>query len=96
VKFLVLWELELRALQPTILKLIGQMADYSKSLKNQGKLHSQYHVVGRHGGAWIYEVDSNEELERLIAGSPVHNYAQYHVLPLAEMEAPEYKVQRRK
>lgn len=87
-KFLVLWELDLRLLQPAIVKSIAKMPEYGKSLNDKGKLHSRYHVVGKHGGAWIYEVNSNEELERLLAASPVYNYAQYQVFPLAEMETP--------
>jgi hypothetical protein len=49
---------------------------------------ARYHVVGAHGGAWIYEVDSNEELERLLARAPVYNVARYTVHALADMEAP--------
>jgi muconolactone delta-isomerase len=49
---------------------------------------ARYHVVGRHGGAWIYDVDSNEELELLLAMAPVYNFARYEVLPLADMEDP--------
>ena len=45
-------------------------------------------IVGKHGGAWIYDVDSNEELERLLAMAPVYNFARYAVYPLAEMETP--------
>ncbi len=45
-------------------------------------------VVSSHGGAWIYNVTSNEELDRLLAMSPVYNCATYQVLPLAEMEDP--------
>jgi muconolactone D-isomerase len=33
-------------------------------------------------------VSSNEELDRLLAMSPVYNYASYQVLPLAEMSDP--------
>ena len=33
-------------------------------------------------------VTSNEELDRLLAMSPVYNYATYQVLALAEMEDP--------
>ena len=43
---------------------------------------------GFNGGAWIYKVDSNEELDRLLAMSPVFNYATYQVLTLAEMRDP--------
>ena len=65
--------------------------DYEKNIKKleaEGKLECRYHVVGSHGGAWIYKVDSNEELDRLLAMSPVYNYAKYQVLPLAEMRDP--------
>jgi muconolactone delta-isomerase len=43
--------------------------------------------VGRHGG-WIYNVKSNEELDLLLATSPVYNYAHYEVLALADMSDP--------
>jgi muconolactone delta-isomerase len=33
----------------------------------------------------VYDVGSNEELERLIALMPVYNFAHYTVYPLAEM-----------
>ena len=59
-------------------------------LKKLGdKLECRYHVIGSHGGACIYKVDSNEELDRLLATSPVYNYATYQVLALAEMTDPE-------
>ena len=38
---------------------------------------ARYHVVGAHGGAWIYEVDSHEEFERLLATAPVFDFATY-------------------
>jgi muconolactone delta-isomerase len=64
------------------------MPDYTKRIREDGKLVARYHVVGKHGGAWIYEVDSNEELERSLAMSPVHNFARYEVHALAEMDTP--------
>lgn len=88
-KFLVLWRFEIVGLRSEVVGAIGRMPDYAASLIKQGKLVSRYHIVGRHGGAWIYEVNSNEELERLLALSPVYNLAHYEVLALAEMESPE-------
>jgi muconolactone delta-isomerase len=63
-----------------------QMPDYAKKLGD--KLECRYHVIGSHGGAWIYKVTSNEELDRLLAMSPVYNFATYKVLALAEMTDP--------
>ena len=46
--------------------------DYTAKLQEQGK----------HGGAWIYDVDSNEQLEQLLAMSLVYSFSNYEVLRL--------------
>jgi muconolactone delta-isomerase len=87
-KFLVLWKLELSSLSTEVVRAVLRMPEHAEPLQEQGKVIARYHVVGTHGGAWIYDVDSNEELEMLLARSPVYNYASFQVLPLAEMAAP--------
>jgi len=86
-KFLVLWHFELNRLGAEVNRAVMRMPQYADKLKD--KLECRYHVIGSHGGAWIYDVSSNEELDRLLAMSPVYNYASYQVLPLAEMVDPE-------
>ncbi len=86
-KFLVLWRIELALLSKEMARAIGNMADYGSTLERDGKVLARYHIVGAHGGAWIYEVDSHEEFERLLARSPVFNFARYEVLALADMGA---------
>lgn len=86
-KFLVLWELE--KINERTVTTVMSMPEYADRIHERGKLVVRYHVVGKHGGAWIYDVDSNEELERLLAMAPVYNFARYDVIPLAEMEGPE-------
>jgi len=88
VKFLVIWHFEVSRLTPDVIRAIGEQPKYGEKLAAQKKLECRYHVVGSHGGAWIYNVESNEELDRLLAMSPVYNYASYQVLPLAEMSDP--------
>jgi len=88
VKFLVMWELDLARLSTGVLHAVMRMPEYAQRIADQGKLAARYHIVGKHGGAWIYDVDSNEELERLLALAPVYNFAHYDVYPLAEMESP--------
>lgn len=87
-KFLVLWHFDITRLGPEVIRAIAQQPAHGEKLEKQGKLECRYHVVGSHGGAWIYKVGSNEELDRLLAMSPVYNFATYQVLPLAEMEGP--------
>jgi muconolactone delta-isomerase len=84
-KFLVLWRLELGRLSPEAVRGVTRMHEYGKRLESEGKVLSRYHVVGSHGGAWIYEAESHQELDRLLALAPVYNFASYQVLPLAEM-----------
>jgi muconolactone delta-isomerase len=84
-KFLVLWRMELSLLSREMAQAVGKMADYGVGLERDGKVLARYHVVGAHGGAWIYEVDSHEEFERLLARAPVFNFARYEIYPLAEM-----------
>ena len=87
-KFLVLWRLDTARLTPEVIRAVLEQPKYAKKLEAEGKLECRYHVVGSHGGAWIYKVSSNEELDRLLAMSPVYNFATYQVLPLAEMTDP--------
>ena len=87
-KFLVLWHFDVIRLTPDVVRAIAEQPKYGEKLEADGKLECRYHVVGSHGGAWIYKVASNEELDRLLAMSPVYNFATYQVLPLAEMTDP--------
>ena len=52
-KFLVLWEIEIAHLGPEAIQAVMRMPEYAKKTRDQGKLTARYHVVGKHGGAWI-------------------------------------------
>lgn len=84
-KFLVLWQIELSLLGPEMARAVGGMPAYGQRLQDEGKVLARYHVVGSHGGAWIYEVGSHEEFERLLAMAPIFNFARYTIHALAEM-----------
>ena len=90
VKFLVLWNFRstIRAGLPEVAKMISTLQDYAKELEKEGKVERYYHIVGRHGGAWIFDVKSNEELEVLLAKMSVYNFAKYKIYPLSEMKKP--------
>ncbi len=92
-KFLIMWSLAIERLSEPMMKAVLRVPEYAKPLEASGKIERRYHIVGRHGGAWIYNVDSNEELERLLAQSPVFNFSRYEVIPLADMENPAAIIQ---
>ena len=87
-KFLVLWRIDIALLSRGVLQAVLKMPEYATPLEQRGTVVCRYHLVGAHGGAWIYDVESNEELDRLLALSPVFNYSRYEILPLAEMTPP--------
>ena len=84
-KFLVLWHLDVGQPGPDLIKAIAGQQNYGKKLEADGKVECRYHLIGKHGGAWIYNVKSNEELDLLLAMAPVYNFAHYDVMPLADM-----------
>ena len=84
-KFLVIWHMEISRLSSEMMKSVLRMRDYAVPLEEKGKVIGRYHIVGSHGGAWIYDVTSNDELEMLLAQSPVYNYSHFDVYPLADM-----------
>lgn len=84
-KFLVIWRMEISRLSGEMMRSVLRMPDYAKPLEESGKIIGRYHIVGSHGGAWIFDVTSNDELEMLLAQSPVYNYSTYTVYPLADM-----------
>lgn len=84
-KYLVLWRLDLALLSKPMAAAVARMPTYAQPLERTGKVLARYHLVGAHGGAWIYNVESNEELERLLGLAPVYNFARYDVHPLADM-----------
>jgi muconolactone delta-isomerase len=85
VKFLVIWQIDIALLSKQVLQMVMTMPDYAGPLERSGKVVARYHIPGTHGGAWIYDVDSNEELDHLLARSPVFNFSRYTIHPLAEM-----------
>jgi muconolactone delta-isomerase len=85
VKFLVIWKLDLSLLSPQVASAVARMPAYARPLEQTGQVTARYHIVGAHGGAWLYDVTSHEELERLIAMMPIYNFAHYTLYPLADM-----------
>lgn len=87
-KFLVIWRLEIARSGPEMMRAVLRQQEYGSRLQSEGKLIGRFHLVGGHGGAWIYDVGSNEELDNLLAQAPAYNYSTYEVLPLADMTQP--------
>lgn len=86
-KYLVVWRMEISRLSTEMMKTVLRMPEYARPLEESGKVIGRYHIVGSHGGAWIFNVESNDELEMLLAQSPVYNFSHFEVMPLADMSS---------
>ncbi|PZS15267.1 MAG: hypothetical protein DLM64_00240 [Solirubrobacterales bacterium] len=86
-KFLVVWKLEISTLSGEMMAAVMRMPDVARPLEESGKVIGRYHIVGYHGGAWIFNVESNEELEVLLAQLPIYNVSHFDVYPLADMSS---------
>ena len=60
--------------------------DALTNLKAEGKLIAGGYSVGERAGAFIFEVDSNEELDSLLQGLPYWGLINFRVTPLQEVE----------
>jgi len=60
--------------------------DALTNLKAEGKLIAGGYSVGERAGAFIFEVDSNEELDSLLQGLPYWGLIKFRVTPLQEVE----------
>ncbi len=72
---------------PTVKKAVATHYDYVKELKSRSKLEVHYPLLGRHGGVSIYDVESHEELQRLLVQNPLFNFNKYKIYPLLEYES---------
>lgn len=71
----------------TVIKAVADHYELVKKLKSSGKLEVHYPLLGRHGGASIYDVKSHEELQSLLVQNPLFNFNQYEIYPLLEYES---------
>jgi muconolactone delta-isomerase len=85
VKFLVTWQLDLSLLSREMAAALARVPAYAAGLERAGKIDARYHIVGAHGGVWIMDADSHEELERLLGGSPCYNFSHFDVKALSVM-----------
>jgi muconolactone delta-isomerase len=61
------------------------MPDYAKPLEGERQGGRPLPHRGLSRGAWIFNVESNDELEMLLAQAPVYNFSHFDVYPLADM-----------
>ena len=87
-KFLVKWCLN--PMPPEMMKaaldIIPAEMEYQKALEEKGKQLASYTFAGRDEGIGIFDVESNEELNEILAKSPSSLKVSYEAIPLVDFE----------
>jgi muconolactone D-isomerase len=63
--------------------LIEREKHYSQELQRAGKWPRIWRIVGEYANFSIFDVESNDELHRILSGLPLFAYMDVHVTPLA-------------
>jgi uncharacterized protein YciI len=67
-------------------KLFPAHFKHLDDLEKAGKIETSYHLIGQQGNLLIVEVDSEEELTRIIGEDPLFFYSEREIYPLATRE----------
>ena len=65
---------------------------YLSKLESQGTVEQYYHLIGQQGHMIICDVDSDEELSRIISEDPLFFDSERKIYPLTTREAHEKRL----
>lgn len=57
--------------------------EYSQAIQQDGRLTAIWRVVGEYANYSVFDVESNDELHRILSGFPMYPYLKIKVTPLA-------------
>jgi len=91
-KFLVLQWIKAQAPIERLASLTPAQFKYLSKLESQGKVEQYYHLIGKQGHMIICNVDSEEELSRIISEDPLFFDSVRKIYPLTTREAHEKRL----
>lgn len=69
-----------------VLQASDEAVRYFEDLKKKKKLVNHYHFAGIPGGALVLDVESNDELGKILISSPFYKYTRRTIYPLMSSE----------
>jgi muconolactone D-isomerase len=63
--------------------IVMKEKEYSQQLQRAGKWPHIWRIVGEYANFSVFDVESNDELHRLLSGLPLFPYMEVTVVPLA-------------
>jgi len=91
-KFLVLQWIKPQVSIERLVSLTPAQFKYLSKLESQGKVEQYFHLIGQQGHMIVCNVDSDEELSRIISEDPLFFDSQREIYPLTTREAHEKRL----
>jgi len=86
VKFLILQKIKREIPVETWAKLLPAQIKYLDELEAKKQILLSYHLIGQQGNLLIVDVDSEEELSRIVSEDPLFFYSERDIYPLTTRE----------
>ncbi len=91
-KFLVLQWIKPQVSIERLASLTPAQFKYLSKLESQGKVEHYYHLIGKQGHMLICNVNSDEELSKIIGDDPLFFESERKIYPLTTREAHEKRL----
>ena len=93
-KFLVIQRIRRDVPLETWSKLFPEQFIYLDALEKKGKIEISYHLIGHRGNVLIVDVDSDEELTRIVSEDPLFFQSEREIYPLTSQETHKRQVRQ--
>ena len=91
-KFLIIQKIKQEVPTEKWAKLLPLQFRYFEKLEKAHLLEVTYHLVGQQGSMLVVNVDSDEQLSRIIGQDPMFFYLQREIYPLTTRETHEKQI----
>jgi muconolactone delta-isomerase len=91
-KFLVIQKVKREVPLEKWSKLLPLQFKYFDKLEKEGKIESDYHLIGQQGAMLIVNVDSDEQLSKIIGQDPLFFDCEREIYPLTTRQTHEQQI----
>ena len=85
-KFLIIQKIKKKVPIEAWTKLLPAQFKYLDDLENEGKIETSYHLIGYQRNLLIVNVESDEELTKIVSEDPMFFHSTREVFPLTTRE----------
>jgi muconolactone delta-isomerase len=93
-KFLIIQRIRGDVPVETWSRLLPEQFKYLDGLEKEKKIETSYHLIGQQGNVLIVDVDSDEELTKIVSEDPLFFQSEREIYPLTSRETHKKQVRQ--